>query len=43
MKEGRESFNPFAGKKGGKGDEGREEHRKKSKRKSGKRMTFGRK
>ena len=44
MKEGRESFNPFAGKKGGKEDEGRDEgKRKKSKRKSGKRMMFGRK
>lgn len=43
MKEGRESFNPFAGKKGGKEDEGRKEKgkRKKSKRK-GMRMMKGR-
>jgi hypothetical protein len=39
MKEGKESFNPFAGKKAGKEEEGRG----KGKRKKGKRKAMGRK
>jgi hypothetical protein len=44
MKEGAKGFNPFAGKKSGKEDEGRDKgERKKSKRKkSGMRMAKGR-
>jgi hypothetical protein len=44
MKEGKANFNPFAGKKRGKEDEGRDEgkRKKRSRRMTGKRMMKGR-